>query len=292
MSGVPNVLVAGHVTLDVTPGGRVPGGSAFYAALAWRALGARVRVATAAGPDFPLAAALPGVEVLAQPAPATTVFVNVHGPDGRRAQRVEAVAPPLDPGALPPAFREADVLHLAPVAGEVDLAAFRAAVRARFTGLGVQGWLRAFAPDGRVAPRPWPLPAAALAGVDAAVVGEDDGPDPGGLARALAAAVPAVAFTHGKRGCEVLARGRAARRVGVFPTAEVDPTGAGDVFSAGFFLGLVRGDDPAEAARLGAAAASVCVEGRGGEALGRIGEAWGRVAGVPAGLLARDRARN
>ena len=61
----------------------------------------------------------------------------------------------------------------------------------------------------------------------------------------------------------------------------MDPTGAGDVFAAAFLLALARGDDPVDAARLGAAAASIVVEGRGGDALPRLGETWARVAGVP-----------
>ena len=63
----------------------------------------------------------------------------------------------------------------------------------------------------------------------------------------------------------------------------MDPTGAGDVFAAAMLLALARGDDPVSAARLGAAAASIVVEGRGGETLARVGEAWERVARVPVG---------
>ena len=75
-------------------------------------------------------------------------------------------------------------------------------------------------------------------------------------------------------------RGRT-RRVGAYPTREVDPTGAGDVFAAAMLLALSRGADPVDAARHGAAAASVVVEGVGGEALPRVGEAPGRAARVP-----------
>jgi sugar/nucleoside kinase (ribokinase family) len=92
--------------------------------------------------------------------------------------------------------------------------------------------------------------------------------------------VPVVAFTRGARGCEVTAEGRTTH-VGVYPTRELDPTGAGDVFAAGLLLGLARGDDPVEAARLGAAAASIVVEARGGDALGRTGEAWERIRAIP-----------
>ncbi len=275
----PLALVCGHVTLDRTRAGLVPGGSATYAGLAWHALGARVRVLTAAGADFP-AGALSPLQLRIQPSDRTTVFENRHRADGARTQRVEARAPPLDPARLPRAWRAADVLHLAPVLDEVDVAAFRAAVRARKVGLGVQGLVRAVAPDGAVTQPPWRPGPAALLGVDAAFLGDDDVRGQGDLVDRLAAAVPVVVFTHGASGCEVIAGGRS-RRVGVFPTRERDPTGAGDVFAAGFLLALARGDDPVEAARLGAAAASIAVEGHGIEALHRVGEAHARAARVP-----------
>ncbi len=275
----PSFIVCGHVTLDRTGDALLPGGSAFYASRALAALGARPRVLTAAGPDFPRAA-LAGVEAEIVPAPATTLFVNAYGPAGLRAQRVLSTAPPLDPLRLPAAWRGADVLLLAPVVGEVAVRAFAGAARARLVGLCVQGLVRDIAPDGAVRPRPLDLDRDALGLVGAAVVGEDEARGDGTLVSRLARAVPVVAFTHGARGCEVIVRGRT-RRVGIHPADEVDPTGAGDVFAAGFLLALARGEDPLDAARLGAAAASIVVEGRGGEALPRVGEAFERRARVP-----------
>ncbi len=278
----PRVLVCGHVTLDRYGDVLLPGGSAYYAGRAYHALGALVRVATAAGPDLPRAA-LAGLEEHVAPAPRTTIFVNRYAADGRRAQSVEAVAPPLDPALLPPSWRTTDLLHLAPVAGEVDLHAWRSAVAARLVGLGVQGAVRAVLPDGKVVQPRWEPDPADLATLGAACLGEDDLVGQGDLLSRLAASVPVVAFTRGAQGCDVIVRGRT-RRVGAYPTHAVDPTGAGDVFAAGFLLALARGEDPVDAARLGAAAASIVVEARAGEALARLGEAHARVRHVsPAG---------
>jgi sugar/nucleoside kinase (ribokinase family) len=274
-----SVLLVGHVTLDRRGEGFTPGGCAYYAGQAYAGLGARVRVASAAGPEFPRGA-LGAAEVALAPAPRTTTFHNSYRPDGVRDQRVLAAAPPLDPSHLPAGWREADVLHLAPILAEVDLLAYRRAVRARFVGLGVQGWVRRLAPDGSVLQPPWEPSADELAGVDAAVLGEDDVKGQGDLVARLAQHVRIVAFTHGAQGCELVMRGRTVK-VGVYPAREVDPTGAGDVFSAGFFLALAGGAEPADAARLGAAAASICVEGVGGEALARVGEARARALQVP-----------
>jgi 1D-myo-inositol 3-kinase len=273
-SRVPVALAVGHVTLDRTARGLVPGGSAYYASRSFAALGARARAFTAAGADFP-AEALAGVEATIAAADRTTRFENAHGRDGRRSQRVEAAAPPLRPESLPAAWREADVLLLAPVLGEVDLRPWARAVHARVAAIGVQGWVRAVRPDGAVVQPRWDPDPADLAGVGAAVLGEDDLAGQGDLVARLAAVVPIVVFTHGAHGCDVIERGRT-RRVGVYPTREVDPTGAGDVFSAGLLLGLARGLGAVEAARLGAAAASVVVEGLAGDALPRVGEAWER----------------
>lgn len=275
----PTVLLAGHVTLDRYGSVFTPGGTVTYAARTYLGLGARVRAATAYGPTFPRAA-LEGVEADVSAAPCTTTFVNAYAADGVRSQRVEAVAPPLDPARVPAAWLASDVVHLAPILGEVDVARWVRAARGRFVGLGIQGWVRAVEPDGRVTQPAWQFAPEDLKGAHAAVVGEDDLRGQGDLLERLTAVVPIVAFTHSERGCEIILRGRTLR-VGAYRTEQVDPTGAGDVFSAGFFLGLAEGHEPAQAARLGAAAASIVVEAVGGDALGRIPEARARVPSVP-----------
>jgi sugar/nucleoside kinase (ribokinase family) len=273
------VLVVGNVTLDRYGEAWLPGGSAYYAGHTWRELGAEVRVITAAGPEFP-AGALDGLDARIAGCVETTRFANAHHPDGTRTQRVEARAPQLDPGSLPAAWRDCDVLHLAPVLREVDLPAWARAVSAAFVGIGIQGWVREVAPDGAVVQPAWRPDAELLrAHVSAACAGEDDLRGQGELLALLSRAIPVVALTHGERGCEVTARG-VTSRVGVYATQAVDPVGAGDVFSAGFFFGLARGDVPQSAARLGAAAASIVVEARAGEALTRVREAFTRCARV------------
>jgi 1D-myo-inositol 3-kinase len=288
----PTAVVVGHVALDLVGGRTVPGGSAYYAAHALAALGAEVRVLTAAGRDWPAdalrvgstptASATGSITALVLPSPITTTFENVYAQDGRRSQRVHAVAPSLDPAALPGTWRAPDLLLLAPILGEVEPAAFARAVRARTAGLLVQGLVREVAPEGAVIPRRLALPAAALAGLDLAVLAEEEAASQPDLVPLLVAGVPLVALTRGVRGCDLLGA-RGGRHVGVHPAREVDPTGAGDVFAAAMLLALAGGAEPTAAARLGAAAASIVVEGRGGEALARLGEARKRALRVPVG---------
>ena len=189
LSDPPTVLVVGHVTLDRYGEGLTPGGTVGYATHTYRGLGARVRAVTRAAPDYPVGA-LDGVETVVVPSAETTTFVNSYGADGQRSQRVEAVAPALEPGSVPPAWRRADVVHLAPVLGELDLGAWVRSVRARWVGIGVQGWVRAVEPGGAVAQPPWQPSPEDLRGVDVAVVGEDDLRGQGDLLDRLVAAVP------------------------------------------------------------------------------------------------------
>ncbi len=278
MRTAPSVVVCGNVTLDRTPSGLVPGGPAYYAGQAWRSLGAEVRVLTSVAADYP-ADALRGVETHVVRAASTTVFQNLYGPDGTRTQRVEAQARPLSPQELPAGWRRPDVLHVVPVLSEVDPAALRAALRPRLTGLCAQGLVRVVGADGTVSQPPWEPSPTLLAAVDAVVLSEDDLRGQGDLLDRLVRAVGVVAFTHGARGCDIIVRGRTTR-VGVFPVEEVDPTGAGDVFAAGFLFAMAQGAAPAEAARLGAAAASFVVEAPGGTALPRVRDAFARVERV------------
>ena len=52
----------------------------------------------------------------------------------------------------------------------------------------------------------------------------------------------------------------------------VEDLGAGDVFAAAFFIAIAKGQHAPEAAALGNAAAALRMGGRGGEAVGRLGE--------------------
>jgi sugar/nucleoside kinase (ribokinase family) len=78
--------------------------------------------------------------------------------------------------------------------------------------------------------------------------------DPAQAARALFDAHPLdlIVLKQGSRGCSVLGR---EERIDVpaFRVREVDPTGAGDCFDAGFVCGLIEGRDAAGAAALASA---------------------------------------
>jgi sugar/nucleoside kinase (ribokinase family) len=72
-------------------------------------------------------------------------------------------------------------------------------------------------------------------------------------------------MTESDRGAQVFVEG-VWRRIGAFDEREIDPTGAGDTFATAFLIRLHETNDPAEAARFGAAAASLSIGGVGVEA--------------------------
>ncbi|MEZ4403228.1 MAG: PfkB family carbohydrate kinase [Kofleriaceae bacterium] len=269
------IVIVGHVTHDRYGDDLVAGGCAFYGAHTQRALGADVHLVTAVGDDFACDAALAGLTVDVTRGGATTLFTNLYPAGGLRVQRIEAMAPPVAPPAVVP---PGALVHLAPVMQELDLAAWLDACAGRPVAIAIQGWIKDRGPAETVVQTPWDVDGALLSRVAFAACGEEDLVGQGDLLDRLCRHVPVVAFTHGKRGCDVIVAG-ATTKVGVYPDAvEVDPTGAGDTFAAGFFLGLAQGRSPVDAAKLGAAAASIVVEGRGGETLSRVGEAHARAA--------------
>lgn len=254
-------LTVGHVTRDRYPEGFVPGGSVWYVSHAWHRMGrdVEVRVVTAGDPahmpwsDWPASVAV-------QEASVTTTFHNTYGPEGR-TMRVEAQAPPIAVMDHPARGARCDVLLLAPVAGEVDPAAWIAHSDARIKAAGLQGWLKQVI-DGVFLPRPGAFDLDRLRGLDVAFLSDEDyGGDAAWLA-ALRARVPRVYLTHGARGC-TLFEGTTEAHVPTRPADEVDPTGAGDTFAAGTVAALADGADGVEAAGIGSALAARCVAARG-----------------------------
>ena len=271
-------LAVGHVTHDLFGGQTLPGGCAYYAARTWQELGARSRLVTAVGEDFACQDALAGLDSRIERRGRTTVFTNLYPESGPRVQFVEALAPPVSPDQVPDEWREPDVLFLGPVLNEVDISRWKQAVNARLVAIGVQGYIRS-ADENKVIPRLWSPGPEELEGVDVACLSDEDLIGQGDLLQRLCASIPTVALTHERKGCDIIRAG-GKTWVGIHPARQVDPTGAGDTFAAGFLFGLSQGKSPEEAARLGAACASIIIEGKAGESFARMPDAFERAGHV------------
>ena len=73
-------------------------------------------------------------------------------------------------------------------------------------------------------------------------------------------------MTMGADGSRIVAGGTDAS-IPALPVPVVDTTGCGDAYSAGFIIGLCRGWDPLAAGWLGTAAAALCAQGLGSDAV-------------------------
>lgn len=245
-------LVVGHLTVDRTPTGPALGGSVAYAALTARALGMRVGIVTAWGNEIELSA-LGDIPVVAAHAEHSTTFENIYTPTGR-IQYVRHAAPKLDFALIPEPWRQAQIVHLAPVAQEVD-AVLPSGFRPPFTGLTPQGWFRAWGPDGLVHPCAWSQSEAALSRATATVLGLEDVGGDEDLIERMAHHAPLLVVTEGAAGCRLFWRGDV-RRFRPPQVNEVDATGAGDIFATAFFVRLLHTRDPWEAARFATLIAS------------------------------------
>lgn len=238
-------LVIGHVTHDLTPSGPRLGGTAAYSALTARALGMRVGVVTASSLETDLGA-LRDIPVVSVPSPQITTFENIYFKNGRR-QVLHHRAAPLSFDSVPDAWRRTPIIHLGPVAQEVD-AILPGSFSPVLLGLTPQGWLRAWDRSGQVQQTDWGSAEQALGQAGAVVVSiEDVGGDEGRI-EFMAAHTRILAVTEAAAGSRLYWHGDQ-RRFRAPEMHETDATGAGDIFAAAFFIRMLTTQDPWEAAR-------------------------------------------
>jgi sugar/nucleoside kinase (ribokinase family) len=238
-------LVIGHVTKDIIPGGYKLGGTASYAAQTARAIGLKVGVVTSCGEDIDLPE-IPGIQYAVRQADKSTTFENLQTPTGR-VQTLFHTAAPLDLSAVPETWRNTPIVHIAPIAREVDTNLVRAFSHS-MVGVTPQGFLRDWDKNGRVFPTEWPEAAYILEYADAAVLSIEDVQGEEEILEEMLASLRVMVVTEGAAGCRLFWNGDV-RRFRPQEKNEVEPTGAGDIFAASFFIRFSQTHDPWEAAR-------------------------------------------
>jgi sugar/nucleoside kinase (ribokinase family) len=189
------------------------------------------------------------------PAEETTTYENIYLSTGR-VQYVRGVAAPMGVNDVPEHFLNAPLVHLAPIADEVDpqiAYAFKDAT----VLLTLQGWLRRWDADGRVHFKRWYDPAI-LKSIDIVVFSEEDIVESPQLEAEFAGSVEHLFVTRAEKGGTYYHNGEAFGYT--TPQVElVNPTGAGDVFAAALLASLPALNNNLQAAlkvaaRLGAIA--------------------------------------
>lgn len=253
-------LTIGNITKDLIPGGYTVGGTVTYASVTALRLGKRPGVVTRLGPDLALPDVYRDVELIALPSEHTLTFENVYTPDGR-VQTIHALGGPIGPEDIPEDLRRNNppIVLFGPLARELDPAVphlFPNSLR----GVVPQGWMRRWDAQGRVYHEPLACDEPVLRLADILVVSTEDINHDLTLARCYAEVVPIVVVTRDMHGCDVYTGGRVAH-VRARRAVEIDPTGAGDVFTAAYLIRYLETNDPIEAARFANVTASFSVEG-------------------------------
>ncbi|MFQ5343389.1 MAG: PfkB family carbohydrate kinase [Anaerolineae bacterium] len=257
----PGYLVIGHITKDLTPDGYTIGGTVTYAAVTARNLGLSVGIVTSFDSGFDPGHLLAGIDVARIPAGQTTTFENIY-PDGRREQFVHDVAAPIEPAAVPAAWRHSPIIHLGPLVNEIPDQMIDVFDSRSLIGVTPQGWMRQWNETGHVQPRRWHGAENILRRADVLVFSVEDVAHMPDEIHRFAGLARLMVVTRGTGGASLFVEG-SRTDYPAFEAAEVDPTGAGDVFAAAFLIRLRETDDPHQATRFANATASLSIEGPG-----------------------------
>jgi len=245
-------LVIGHIAHDLSPDGIHLGGTAAYSALTARALGLRVGIVTASTPDTSLEL-LDDILVLSIESTRNTTFENIYTQNGR-IQYLRAQATRIDFDSTPEAWRNASIIHLGPIANEID-SVLPKGFSPALLGITPQGWMRAWNSDGLVSTGEWKNADSALARAGAVVLSREDIRGDEELIEYMAHQTRVLVVTEGAAGCVLYWNGDR-RRFRAPKVRELDATGAGDIFATAFFVRLFNTRDPWEAARFATLIAS------------------------------------
>lgn len=240
-------LVLGHLAQDVQADESRLGGTVAYAALTAHALGYAPHIVSAHTPDLDLTP-LAKIPITRIESPVNTTFENIYNPGEGRTQFVRARAETLHHDHIPAECLTAPLVHLAPIAGELDptiLDGFEQSL----IGLTPQGWLRTWDGDGRVRRAEWTEALKVIPRVNATVISIEDVEGDWALARLWGEKAEVLVVTEGARGCTVFARNKTPWHFSAPLQRGVDPTGAGDIFATAFFISLYETHNPWTSAR-------------------------------------------
>lgn len=238
-------LLIGHVAVDLTPTGKQLGGTVSYSALTAKAMGLRVGIVTSAGEDAPLNL-LDGIQIFNLPTEQSTIFENVKTEHGRK-QTLHHQATSISFDDVPQIWRDAPIVHLAPIAQEVDPALVRQ-FPSSWVGVTPQGWMRGWDENGSVFATAWENSQQVLGQVGGVVMSLEDINRDLELVEWMAHHTRLLCLTEGDEGAVLHWHGDR-RRYRPVKVDEVDATGAGDIFAAAFFVRLYQTKDPWDAAR-------------------------------------------
>jgi sugar/nucleoside kinase (ribokinase family) len=185
--------------------------------------------------------------VIRKASDANTTFENINTPNGR-VQHIRASAERLTPADIPQAWLNTPIVHLGPVANEIDPTLAEAFPHS-LVGITPQGWLRGWDKAGLISFVDWPEAVSVLRHASIVVLSIEDVRGNEEVIQEYVTEVPVLVVTEGARGARVYWNGDV-RHFRPPQVEEIDPVGAGDIFAASFFIRYASTRDPWEAARV------------------------------------------
>ena len=257
-----DLLVIGHIAADVVPGGFQLGGTVAYAAATARPFGLRIGVLTSARVVEPLLANLQEYAYVVNiPSDTTTTFENIYTEHGRVQYWLDQ-AGRLGAEHIPQEWRSTRLIHIGPLADEIDQDILQHLSPDSYVMVTPQGWMRQRAPDNKVLFKPWFDPAM-LDRASMVVISEEDIAAAPDLRAQYAAATNLLVVTNGEKGGTYYVDAEL-RAYDAVPLTISDLTGAGDVFATTAFIAWDRcNHDPDAAMTVGAYLAACSISRTG-----------------------------
>ena len=253
-------LFIGHVCQDITPEGYALGGSASYCSISAHLLGKEVGILTSFSDAFSFLSDFQNIYIHNKKSANTTIFENVYHPT-HRTQYIFKRAADIHAFDLPTKWKNVPLVHLGPIADEVDFEIIKAFHPDTIIAATPQGWLRQWDEQTReISPKilDWNK----LSGIDILILSDEDILGYESLFPSIVQQIPIVVLTRGEETASVFKDGRQ-DDFPVFHTNVVDPTGAGDTFATGFLIKYLATKNITKAMSYGHVVASFCIESKG-----------------------------
>ncbi len=255
-------LLVGHVTKDLLPNNSFTiGGTVTYASVIAKNLGWQPVIVTTAGPSFMPPSYLAGIDWRILPSPQTSTFRNEYDSEGHRRQTLGPIAQAIAATDIPNDCRQASLVHLCPLTQELE-PSITAVFDNSLLVATPQGWMRQWDEQGVVSLGKWRGADEVLPKLQAVVISLEDVNGNWTIAENWAAQTTILIVTQGQNGCTIFYRGKRCD-VPPRPAQPVDPTGAGDVFAAAFFIRYRETGNLWQAARFANVTASMAIEQSG-----------------------------
>lgn len=253
-------LCIGHICQDIVQEGYALGGSASYCSIAAHYLGKKAGILTSFGETFPFLSHFESIAISNKKAPNSTIFENVYHPT-HRTQYIHNRAADIQANDLPIEWKNVPLVHLGPIADEVDFKLIKAFNPNTIIAATPQGWMRQWNEKTReISPKVFDWHQ--LNGIDILILSDEDIMGYETQFPSIIAQIPIVVLTRGEKAASVFKDGKQLD-FPTYPVKVIDLTGAGDTFATGFLVKYLATKNVTMAMAYGHVVASFCIAAKG-----------------------------